>query len=142
MVLILIIIATVAFIWLNSFSSSIESYVKSNSIADKIKPVIDPQNKIPKDIFSFLIRKAAHFMEFSMFGAILMLLRIIAKKPRIFTMLFIMLSTAVIDESIQRFSGRTDSVKDILLDFGGSVCGIMAVFIIYSIVSHIKKKRI
>jgi len=71
-----------------------------------------------------------------------MLLYIIAKKPQIFAMLFALLSTAVIDESIQALSDRTDSVKDILLDFGSAVCGMAAVFIVYFIVLYIKKKGI
>jgi VanZ family protein len=106
---------------------------------NKIKPIVDPQNKISKDFFSFLIRKAAHFTEFMLLGMEIMLLHSIAKKPRIFTMLFIALSAAVSDESIQMLSDRTDSVKDILLDFAGAVCGIAAVLIIYSVISHIKK---
>ena len=140
-VLILIMIATDAFIWSNSFAAGIVSNAQSDSIMNIIKPVVDPQNKVPVNIFSFLIRKTAHFTEFFLLGIEIMLVRITAKKPMIFTMLFIMLSAAVIDESIQIFSGRTDSVKDILLDFAGAVCGMAAVFIIYFIVSYIKKKR-
>jgi VanZ family protein len=133
-------IAAVAFIWFNSFESGKESYIKSDGIADKIKPVIDPQNKIPENYFGFLIRKTAHFTEFSLLGAVIMLLRIISKKPRVFTMLFVLLSSAVIDESIQIFTGRTDSVKDILLDFGGALTGIILTAGIYFIVSFIKRR--
>jgi VanZ family protein len=138
-VLILLIIATAAFIWSNSFASGIDSNKVSDSVMNKIKPVIDPQNKIPEDIFSYFIRKTAHFSEFMLLGFELILTRIIIKKPGIFTMLFCALSVAVTDESIQIFTGRTDSVKDILLDFTGAVFGMAVIYIIYSAVTYMKK---
>jgi VanZ like family. len=57
----------------------------------------------------------------------LIILKLISKKPQIFTVLFIALSVAVTDESIQILSGRTDKVSDILLDLSGALFG-MAIF--------------
>jgi VanZ family protein len=116
------------------------SNAESESIADIIKPIVDSQNKISSETFNDIIRKAAHFTEFALLGTLIMLLRIALKKPPIFTMLFISLSTAVTDESIQIFNGRTDSVRDILLDFGGALTGIIISAGIYFIVLFIKKR--
>lgn len=67
----------------------------------------------------------AYVLEFMMLGALLIVLKNSFKRISISTILFVALATAVIDETIQIFNGRTDSVKDIVIDFCGSVAGML-----------------
>lgn len=50
-------------------------------------------------------------------GALMYSIYNVFRRYPVFIALFILLSTAVIDEYIQSFTGRTSSVKDILIDF-------------------------
>ncbi len=87
------------------------------------------------------IRKSAHFTEFFILGVVITFMHLIIKKTQIFTVLFILLSIAVIDEFIQALTGRTASVKDIILDFCGAITGLTTAFIIYFILKLIIKTK-
>lgn len=144
----------IIFIWSNSLLNSKTSISKSDAIKDAVVDIIkNPDNEnnnnntnseqekniiLPKIDLSVLIRKAAHFFEFMLFGMILFSIKVLNGKPRFFTINFICLATAVLDEFIQSFSDRTDSIKDVLIDFSGSVTGIFLIFLIYIIVKKNK----
>jgi len=84
--------------------------------------------------FDFLdgspIRKDAHFTEYFLQGILLCaVFSICSLKRRTYLgyVLFFCLFTAVCDEYLQLFSpGRTSEVADVLLDFKGSVSGILS----------------
>jgi len=139
-ILIIAVIGTILFIWSNSFVVGKASNIESQKVADVIQPIVDPKQEIHKESFMDFIRKCAHFTEFMVLGAELILLKLSSKKPQIFTATFLALSVAVIDEFIQSFSDRTDSVSDILLDFGGAVFGMAVCVGIYFIILFILKK--
>ncbi|MHB1153395.1 MAG: VanZ family protein [Eubacteriales bacterium] len=130
-ILFILLIFNVSFIWLNSFLTSEISNNASAKIAEITQPIIDPYYNIPKDIFIDYIRKSAHFTEFFILGVVITVIHIIIKKTRITTVLFILLSIAVIDEFIQSFSDRTANVKDIILDYCGAILGFITVIITY-----------
>lgn len=140
-ILIITIAATLAFIWSNSLQASKPSNEVSNTIANTVKPVIDPNNAMQQKDFYYIIRKSAHFFEFLLLGSQLVLLKILSKKPQIFTVLFIALTAAVTDESIQIFTGRTDKVSDILIDFIGALCGMLIAGLLFAVCLLIKKWR-
>lgn len=100
------------------------------------------RNWMPEEAFHRFVRKLAHFTEFGVLGLCLggfafNLGEINNKKYASLPML-IALGTAVIDEFIQRFTGRTSSVKDVLIDFSGALCGLIVTWIISSV---IKRRR-
>ena len=140
-VLVLVIAATVIFIWSNSFRNGAESNSQSSAVAGFLKSILDPDGSIPDETFSFFIRKSAHFAEFMLLGTELALLSAVTGKPQISAALFVMLSVAVGDESIQILSDRTDSVADILLDFTGAVTGFIGMRLACHILSEIKKRK-
>ena len=45
-------------------------------------------------------------------------------------LLFFALLCAVADEFLQSFTGRTSSVRDVLIDFGGALCGMLLTMLV------------
>ncbi len=84
-----------------------------------------------------LLRKIAHFIEFSllgvfMTGAFRYAGRFILLKPLAFTLL-----TALCDETLQIFiDGRSGQIFDIWLDFSGAVFGTLIAWLIYRLRKH------
>ena len=137
LILSLIIAATVIFIFSNSMTPGEISNRTSRTLSQIILGMIDPAEKIDPEVFHKFVRKSAHFVEFTMLGAELMLLALFIEPRRpltlIFMPLFLSLMTAVTDEFLQSFTTRTSSLADVLLDYAGSAFGIAAVFAIYLI---------
>lgn len=129
--LIVAIVLTLAFIWSNSLTVGKKSNSKSMQVTEKVQSVIDPDKTIPPVKFNVFVRKSAHVFEFMLLGLELMLLKIISRKPQIFTVLFIILASAVADEFIQSFSDRTDLVSDVLIDFSGALFAILIIQVVY-----------
>ena len=74
----------------------------------------------------FTVRKLAHMSEFALLGALLALLTgAFRRRDRVALMLLLGLLTALLDETIQKFTGRTSSVLDVWLDFSGVVLGLL-----------------
>lgn len=148
MIVLLLIFFNVCFIWWNSFQVSEVSNSVSDNIADVVKPIIDPivepitseDGKIFGYKYNAFIRKMAHVFEFMILGALLFILRNI-RHMHISTILFIALATAVTDETIQIFNGRSDSVKDIVIDFAGSLAGMLVTSIIFLIVRYMRERK-
>ena len=72
------------------------------------------------------IRKLAHFMEFAALGAALSLI-FYDKAKRYSAAFFLAAAAACTDETIQIFSHRGNSIKDVLLDCCGAAFGIFVV---------------
>lgn len=141
-VLIVIVVATLLFIWRNSIQSVNESQKKSLSVGEVIKPVLEVFVGAG-NVTDYLIRKLAHFTEFFMLGGELVALLIIRQRVRyqaIIKCLLFVLIAAVIDETIQLFSHRGSQVQDVILDFIGGTTGIMFVSLIYRMVGQIKNR--
>ncbi|MDD4774099.1 MAG: VanZ family protein [Eubacteriales bacterium] len=145
LILILIIAATVVFIFGNSLTPGEISNKTSRSLSQIILGMIDPGDKINPEFFHKFVRKSAHFVEFALLGAELMLLTLFIAPRRplrlIFMPLFLSLMTAVTDEFLQIFTTRTSSVADVLLDYAGTAFGIAAVTAIYLVRSLVFKKE-
>ncbi len=90
------------------------------------------------------VRKAAHFLEFFILSILwLMTLRAFTRRllSNICIPLFLGLSTAVTDESIQLFSeGRCAQVQDVLLDFSGYLAGTVLCLALLFLFAGISKK--
>ena len=128
-VFIVLIGAALLFIWSNSLESMELSYQKSafllKVLTFLLQPIFGKGN-----ISDHLIRKLAHFTEFSILGALLSLY--IAMRGRmqvqsVLNCMFFCLAAAVADEAIQLISARGSQVTDVLLDFAGALLGIFTV---------------
>ncbi len=84
-------------------------------------------------ILSIVVRKCAHILEFCLLAVWLMLLL----GERVHMVLLCGVFTALIDETIQLYSGRSSLVMDVWIDIGGFALGILAAWLI----GYIKKKK-
>lgn len=142
-ILTILIIATIAFIWSNSLQSIPESQERSLGMMVKITPVLEVF--VGKgNVTDHLVRKLAHFIEFGALGCELVLLLALHCRLRVQTVvncLFVCLTVAVTDETIQIFSNRGSQVQDVLLDFAGACTGIAFVLAVYWLVRIVRKKH-
>lgn len=139
----LLIALTLAFIWGNSIKDKSESQLLSLRVLQLIRPLLDAIFS-PEHVTDHLVRKLAHFTEFALLGAELIFLTYLLGKLRLQTVLiclFVGLTTAVIDETIQIYSARGSQAIDVLLDFGGVLTGVAAALLILAIKSRTSMKR-
>lgn len=142
-VLIVLILATIAFIWSNSLQSIPESRARSLGVLAQIKPFIEifvGQNNVTDN----LVRKLAHFIEYGVLGCSLALMLILRKRVRrqqVINCAFAAMTVALTDETIQIFTGRGSQVKDVWLDFAGSCTGILFVFAIVILIKAIRRRK-
>ena len=130
----LLTVLTTGYIFSNSLKDAEASHAQSGVVMEVVKPVLEPiirqetEEKTERKL-SFVVRKAAHFIEFAAlgvcaggFGAALS-----AVKKRRFWALppVICLAVACCDEFIQSFMERTSSIKDVALDCTGSLFGLL-----------------
>ncbi len=145
-ILVICIIATVAFIFSNSAKSVEESSDQSTSIYVEVKPVIDPvitpvvgEEGLTHNMF----RKMAHFAEFfalGFFAAALLFVRNIKKIKILLASLAFGFLTAAADETLQIFTSRGAGVKDVFIDFAGYSTAFFGVLLIWWILNKIQTK--
>lgn len=139
----ILVILTMSYIFSNSFQSSEVSNGRSGTIVEFISSIIN--NKIPKETLNIIIRKLAHGTEFAILGIFLGLLtREISKKlghVMISFPLLVSLCTAVADEFIQSFNNRSESINDILIDFGGAIYGLLFISLILFLTKKLRYIR-
>lgn len=132
--LLVLICFNLAFIWGNSLLDGKKSNAVSDRVVDVVEKVVEmvvkpkpsaenlPQNKLD---LSFLVRKCAHIIEFLLLSVWLTLISSGRGKLRFPLMLFVGMSSALIDETIQLFTGRTSSLMDVWIDLTGFTTGIL-----------------
>lgn len=130
-VFLLLAVLWTGFIFFNSLQEGETSAAMSGFIVDIIMRIFGKIGITDIDTVSFIVRKAAHFTEFFI-QSILISAVVDDKKYRSVAIyvLFAGLFTACCDEFLQIFTdGRGSSVRDVFIDFGGTVCA-TAVFAI------------
>ncbi len=144
-ILIVLAAATAIFIFSNSLQSGEMSMAESASVIEWLRPIIDPAGRLSLEKLQFIVRKTAHFAEYFLLGLEFSVITLMISKkiftPWLFMPLFSTLFTAVIDEFIQSFTGRTSLLSDVLLDFFGGVCVFVFYICIYALFSALKKKK-
>ena len=132
-------ILLIAFIFIHSLTPADISQEESGAVTDWISYIL------PFELSENLVRKLAHFIEFSALGIITNLTVFSYCHKAMggtFFKLFICLATAVCDEAIQlNVDGRSGQVSDILLDFSGCLFGLLITTITISIVLYIKRRK-
>lgn len=130
--LLLAILAALAFIWGNSLESAVESSLKSGRVRELIEPLLELLVG-QGNVTDRMVRKLAHLTEFAVLGALLLLLTAAAFRVRLQSVLncqFFLLLAALTDETIQFFTGRGSQVRDVWLDFAGGTAGLLAMLLL------------
>ena len=137
-------LACLAVIWGNSMTPGNESGQMSGSVTEWINSIV--QKVFPSfEISHAFVRKAAHFTEFAILGALLAV-NIRAFLPRRVSFVLGAIPCAFviasIDETIQFFvKGRTCSFLDVLLDTFGATVAVLIAFLIFLIKEKRKEKE-
>ena len=137
-VILLLIIATVCFIFSNSMEDIPESSAKSEKILRALTPALEllfGENTAT----NHLVRKLAHFTEFFVLGIELCVLCGILRKSLVWA-LFTGLCIALADETIQIFYERGSRVQDVWLDFSAVITAAILVFL-YGVIIRRRKER-
>ena len=127
-ILSIIILATLAFIWIHSCIDREDSSMESGFVYDLLCPFFELfMGK--GNVTEHFIRKLAHFTEFFGLGLELMLfmrLEFLRVKPVLPVNAWVLGTfCALIDETIQLFSGRGPQVQDVWLDSAGCLTGVL-----------------
>ncbi len=144
----ILIAANIAFIWSMSLFSIEDSGEQSGRIMALLLKLFPFLGDIFGDSLGFVIRKFAHFTEFASLGLLcaLALWEHTLHKGSSFyacspAVLLACLAVASTDETIQIFTGRGNSVRDVMIDFSGALCGFAAVSLIRLIYNKMKHKQ-
>ena len=131
-ILTVLIFCLLAFIWGNSCLPGVESDGLSLGVVSALRDVLP--DSLTVEQANNIVRKIAHFSEFGLLGVLLCLRFLYDPDVRLvpFSLAF---SCAVIDETIQIFTGRGPSFIDVMIDSAGAACGVALILLI----SH--KKR-
>ena len=129
---------TLAFIWGNSLLGREDSAAFSGELLESFSELFESMGLDTAD--DHWLRKTAHFTEFGVLGAELILLFFLnwgMTRQSAANAAFAALLTAVTDESLQYLSARAPEVKDVALDFAGSLTGIA----LASLLAALRRKR-
>lgn len=129
----------VALIWGNSLLPGDISGAISGWVRDFVVKLLGLPD-LGQDTGHGLIRKLAHFTEFSCLGGLLAWLFAMLQKHRLLSLGCGFL-VACADETIQRFvPGRGPSFRDVLIDTSGVITGIVLLFAGYTAIKAVKRK--
>lgn len=135
----------ICFIWGNSLKTVEQSADQSAPVAESLRPVLDPQEKIEKPVFHDFVRKLAHVVEFFALGVFVtgFAVSLVAylKKTLVSMPILLVLSVAVIDEYIQHFTKRGSLVTDVVLDFAGALAGLGCAWLLFWLWRYIKMRK-
>jgi len=140
------ILGTLLFAWGNSCCSIPESRAQSRGVMEVITPFLEVF--VGKgNVTNHMVRKLAHFTEFSLLGGELYLFLMALrrnKKMAVAASLTIGLCAAATDEIIQIFFDRGSQVKDVVLDFAGVCTGVAVAYLMLKFFiwfSHRREKK-
>lgn len=128
------------FIFSNSAQSGAESNAVSGRVAEFLRPLLNPNGWIEEQLYLRLVRKLAHFVEFGALGVCLSGAAVNFDFRWHWPMGLSVL-TACADETLQCFTGRTNSFKDVCIDSAGAACGILFVYILCGILRKYRERR-
>ena len=139
--LILLTITTALHAFYQSSLPPKESAEVSDKVGEIVGEVIPPETK-PGAFIQINLRKIAHFVEFATLGFLSSLYVVflgIEKRKVALSLLFSPL-IALLDETLQIFSGRGSSVKDVWIDTLGFFAASLIFYTVYALTKIIIKK--
>lgn len=136
-ILIIITIALVAFAFIHSSMPADISSEESGNVLEILQKILDFLGFTP-ELTDHIVRKSAHFCEYTAIGAMLMSCAFAFDKLKPYkyyiNVMFCGLATAVCDETIQlNVEGRAGMITDVLLDFSGVIFGTLIMLFIFLI---------
>lgn len=124
-------------IWGNSLVPGTGSSSLSLMVVDAVRSVLDALSLPSAWVTNFLVRKAAHFTEYLVLGALVTRgfdRRYAAHPQALFAIAVALVAVPSIDETIQLFvSGRSGQVTDVLIDCAGAATGALISYAIAGI---------
>lgn len=93
---------------------------------------------------TYLVRKAAHFTEYAMFGCLFAVYFQKRKENKMDVLVYAwlpVLMVAILDEWLQKYVGRGSLVSDVVIDAMGGIVGISAVLLWITCQRFIQNKR-
>ena len=139
--------AVTLFIWSMSLQSAAVSFQQSDAIAAPMTEHATAPGKWLSDVpppgswlsvFSILVRKSAHFIEFAVLG---LLWGGFSRLQRLRVPWLYGLAVAIVDEAIQHFiPGRSPSAVDVALDWAGYLFGFLLIVLIAALIRRKSKK--
>ena len=146
----LALIGCIAFIFSNSMAVADVSSVSSGRVLQLLQAVLRRLGMpgLAQRLTMHLVRKLAHFCEYTLEGFLLMLcMRVYSRRPlrHITVPMLAGVLTALTDETIQIYSpGRSSQVTDVWLDSAGVLAGILAALLLmglWRLLFHHRKKE-
>lgn len=132
-----LLVCNLVFIWGNSLMPGEVSGAFSDWVKEVLENLIPGEG--PSTQGSGLLRKLAHFTEFSLLGMCLGWLFGMLQKKKTWPF-FLGVAAACVDETIQRFvPGRGPSLKDVAIDSCGVLTGMILLYLGYT---YCKRKRL
>ena len=130
-----------AFIFIQSALPPEKSAQTSDTVGEIVGEVIPPETK-PGAFIQEHLRKLAHFIEFWTLVLLSSIYVVVIGESVRRTLLSLALAptVALIDESIQIFSDRVSSVKDVWLDTFGFLTAAAIFYTVYHLIKFILKK--
>ena len=140
--LIVTIVCTLAFIFTQSMLSQETSSAESDAVGDIVAEIIPPETP-PGEYVQNNLRKIGHFVEFAILGAEVALYAIFFLKRYLYVVYALVLSpiVALLDETIQIFSGRGPMIVDVWIDVWGFSSSFVVIYVIYFAAKAILKER-
>lgn len=140
--LILLIFATVIHAFFQSSLPPKESAEVSDKVGEIIEEIIPPETK-PGEYIQKNLRKLAHFSEFFFLGLCTAAYTVIyfRKKGGFLSLFPFGMITALLDETVQIFSKRGASVKDIWIDTLGYSSAAVCVLLVFLTVLLVRRIR-
>ena len=139
-ILILLIIATIIFIFSNSLKNQEASSDDSDAVGGIIAEILPPDTP-PGAFVQENLRSIAHFAEFSLLGIECALYVSFFTKRRFrnaFISLIFGFVAAFVDESLQYLSDRTPEISDVWIDLGGYVLFSVITYLVLTVLAYIK----
>ena len=137
-----VLLLIVAFIWGNSVLSPELSDKISRFAGDILSGIVGVGDEV-STVGGIPVRKVGHFCEFFALGAAAwMLLKLLGLKlyVRIISVSLFGVVVPLLDETIQIFSGRGHSIKDVWIDIMGFAVGAAGALLVNLIISKIVNK--
>ena len=120
-------VAMVLFIWCNSLVPGTQSGGLSLGVVDTLRAALDALGIPSAWVTNFVVRKAAHFTEYTVLGVLFARafdLRRGASARTIAVVCLVLVLVPALDESIQLFvPGRSGQLSDVMLDCCGAATG-------------------
>lgn len=127
--LLLLIVMTVAFAFIQSSLPPEVSSSESGAVGDIVGEIIPPETPVGNYV-QINLRKIAHFIEFALLGAeVAVYILAFERRARYAALSYpFAVITAFLDESIQMFSNRGPAISDVWIDFSGFLSASIIVY--------------